>query len=500
VNRRTFLLTGAAAIAAASVSKAQMPHWMKHMQGSHGAVVGSRDVPQLLEGEPLCDLPRLANESGKAGLFEARLTAEPGLARFANDHETPVLAYNGEAPGPLIEVTEGDRVNITFRNRIPGEVSTIHWHGIPVPADQDGNPMDPVTSGSERIYAFDLPEGSAGSYWYHPHAHGLTAAQVHRGLAGAFIIKPKSDPIPASYGDTVLFFTDLRLGSDGTIPPSTMCDMMNGRVGDNVLVNGQKNPTLQVPAGTHRRFRLFNATNARYLHLTFGGAPLSVIGTDGGLLEAPVHGLDRILLVPGERLEVVAAFDHPGEITLQTLDYGRGWMGPGKPREAGLTLLTINVTNEAAIAPPPLSRKLRAIPDLGTPIVKRRFVLGEGMRVGTTGMGVAFLINGVPFDMHRIDVVSNIGAVELWEIHNPTHMDHPFHVHGTQFQLVEKERAGKLSKAGYRAWKDTVNVAQGETVRIKIRQDSAGQRMFHCHILEHEDLGMMGIAEIRTET
>ena len=140
----------------------------------------------------------------------------------------------------MIEAIEGDDVVMSFANRIPGEVSTIHWHGMSVPADQDGNPMDPVGSGSDRTYSFALPEGSAGTYWYHPHPHGLTAKQVYLGLAGPVIVKPKVDPIPAAYGDTVLLFTDLRLGPDGKLPESTMVDLMNGRVGDHVLVNGQK--------------------------------------------------------------------------------------------------------------------------------------------------------------------------------------------------------------------------------------------------------------------
>ncbi|TKB23775.1 MAG: multicopper oxidase family protein, partial [Mesorhizobium sp.] len=153
--------------------------------------------------------------------FRANLMAEPAIVRFAEGLDTPILGYNGMSPGPLIEVTEGDRVEIVFTNQIPEETSTIHWHGMPVPADQDGNPMDPVATGTERTYNFELPEGSAGSYWYHPHPHGKTAEQVYRGLAGAFVVKPKADPIPAEYGDTVLVFTDLRLAADGTMPDNT---------------------------------------------------------------------------------------------------------------------------------------------------------------------------------------------------------------------------------------------------------------------------------------
>jgi len=501
MNRRNFLLAGAATFLAGSRAMAEMKMngmpGMGGMDAGHGMTAMPGRLPTLPAGAPLRDLPRLANRSVESGLFEATLTAEPATARFAKGLDTRILGYNGESPGPLIEVTEGERVRITFANRLSGEQSTIHWHGMPVPADQDGNPMDPVAAGADRTYAFELPERSAGSYWYHPHPHGKTAEQVYRGLAGAFLVKPKIDPIPAAYGDTALFFTDLRLAADGKMPESTMADAMNGRVGDHVLVNGQKNPVLTVPAHTRRRFRLFNATNARFLRLSFGEVPMTIIGTDGGLLETPVLGIRDVLLAPAERIEVIVAFDKPGTVTLRTLAYDRGWMGAGRPNDADLKLLTVNVSKTPAGSFPPLPATLRPIADLGTPSVSRRFVFGESMTMGASGMEMGFLINGVSFDMNRVDVVSKAGRVELWEIVNPADMDHPFHVHGTQFQVVETERAGKVAKPSYKAWKDTVNVARGETVRIMLRQDRPGLRMYHCHILEHEELGMMGIVDVK---
>ncbi|NUS22585.1 MAG: multicopper oxidase family protein [Mesorhizobium sp.] len=500
MHRRAFLAAGLVTVFASPRAIAQMK--MDDMPGmdmgghaGHDMAAGPQGAAVLPEGEALRDLSRLANEAGTPGLFRAKLTAQSATVRFAEGLDTPILGYNGVSPGPLIEATEGDRVEITFANRIPEETSTIHWHGMPVPADQDGNPMGPVATGTERTYSFDLPEGSAGSYWYHPHPHGKTAEQVYRGLAGAFVVKPKADPIPAAYGDTVLVFTDLRLAADGTMPDNTMVDLMNGRVGDYVLVNGQKNPRLTVPFGTKRRFRLYNATNARFLRLSFE-ASMTVIGTDGGLLEAPIAA-DEILLSPAERLELIVSFDKPGPATLYTLDYDRGWMGAGRPADAGLTLLTVNVSETPAESVPPLPDKLRPIAQLGAPAVSRRFVFTETMAMNANGMEMGFLINGAAFDINRVDIVAKAGEVELWEIINKADMDHPFHVHGTQFQVVERERDGKVSKPAYLAWKDTVNVARGETVRLLLRQDRPGPRMYHCHILEHEQLGMMGIVDVQ---
>lgn len=509
MNRRIFLLAGTAAIFAGSAAAAGMKmdgmSGMGDMSGM-GGMSGMGDSPMtasksdhapvLPEGAAFRELPRLANAATEPGHLEATLTAAPATTVFALGLATPILGYNGGTPGPLIEATEGDHIRIHFANRL-SEDSTIHWHGMPVPADQDGNPMDPVAAGADRIYEFDLPEGSAGSYWYHPHPHGKTAEQVYRGLAGPFIVRAKSDPIPAAYGDTTLFFTDLRLSADGTIPENGMADVMNGRVGDFVLVNGQKNPVLTVPAGTRRRFRLFNATSARFLKLDFGKTPMTIIGTDGGLLEAPVGGQKEVLLAPAERLVVVLDFSEPGTWTLQTADYDRGWMGPGRHSEGGLKLLTVKVTKERAGPMPPLPARLRPIADLGPPSVTRRFVFSEAMSMDGSGMTMAFQINGASFDMNRVDVVSKVGQVELWEIANSADMDHPFHVHGTQFQVVETERDGKVANPPFRAWNDTVNVARGETVRILLRQDLPGPRMYHCHILEHEQLGMMGIVDVQ---
>jgi FtsP/CotA-like multicopper oxidase with cupredoxin domain len=501
MDRREFLLAGA--VCASGRALAQMKTMDRDMPGmegmQHGQATPSAHVagPVLPEGAPLRELPRLANRATDVGRFEAELTAGPAKARFANGLETPILAYNGESPGPLIVVTEGDRVRIAFRNAIPNQASTVHWHGMPVPADQDGNPMDAVASGAGRIYEFTLPAGSAASYWYHPHPQGSSAEQVYRGLAGAILVKPKVDPIPAAYGDTALFLTDLRLAADGSMAEQSTADLMNGRVGDQVLVNGQKKPVLAVRPGTRRRFRLFNATNARFLRLTFGAAPMTIVGSDGGLLAAPVRNATEILLAPAERSEVVVAFEKAGSFALKTLPYDRGWMGPGRPDDGDLTLLSIEAGGPALTDMPPLPEALRQIPALAEPTVRRRFVYGESMAMRRPGgMATTFTINGKTFDMSRIDVEMRAGQSELWEIGNPTDMDHPFHIHGTQFQVVEVERKDRISKPAYRAWKDTINVARGETVRIAVRQELRGLRMYHCHILEHEDQGMMGMANV----
>lgn len=496
--RRRFLMCGAASVALGTRGHAQP---MPGMTGPRDAPATkppapARGGPVFPEGEPLRPLAKLRNISGRPGAFSGTLVAAPTQLQFVPGNATEVLAYNGLIPGPLIEVTEGDQVTITFANKVPGQESTIHWHGLPVPADQDGNPMNSVASGSNRTYSFTLPEDSAGSFWYHPHPEKYTPEQVYRGLAGAFIVRPKVDPLPSGLGDTALFISDLRLAPDGKIPPNTDDDWANGREGEHVLVNGQKRPVLTLAPGSSRRFRLFNACNARYLRLAFEGHLMTLVATDGGLIPEPMAGMEDILLSPGERAEVVVDFrPAAGRVLLNALPYDRGRMS-GQNETLAIPVLTINLEGQPA-APIALPVRLRTISPLGAPTARKRIEFGEQMTNGPSGMAFKGLINGKPFELGRIDLISQLGEIELWEVANPTDMDHPLHLHGTQFQVVEREQGGRTSPAAGPTWKDTVNVARGGTVRFLVRQDMPGLRVYHCHILEHEERGMMGTLNVR---
>jgi bilirubin oxidase len=396
----------------------------------------------------------------------------------------------------MIEVSEGDHLRIEFKNNIPQQPSTIHWHGLEIPANQDGNPSDPVASGASRIYEFDIPAGSAGSYWYHPHPHGFTAEQVYRGLAGPLVVRSKADPLPAELGDTVLFISSISLNTDGTIAENTMVDSFNGREGDHVLVNGAKRPVLLMAPGSSHRFRIYNATNGRFLRLNLEGHHMTLVGTDGGLLAAPVRNLEEILLAPAERVEIVVDFQaNAGSFALNALPYERGWMGMGKPMPETLQLLRFELDG-VATKPVALSEKLREIIPLGEAKAIKRLSFTESMGMANGAMTMGFEIDQKTFDMARIDLKSRAGDVELWEIANASDMDHPFHIHGTQFQIIEREKNGAKIPAAYLAWKDTVNITSKETVRIKVKHATPGLRMYHCHILEHEDAGMMGQLDV----
>ncbi len=450
---------------------------MHSMTGNGAALLPLDALPQ---GQPLGKLATLTNSSPTAGLFKAQLVAAEQKIELVPGKPTTFFTYNNHLPGQLIEAYEGDTVEIEFTNKL-NEETTVHWHGMPVPPDQDGNPSNPVKPNETRVYRFTLPKGSAATYWYHTHAHNLVSTQAYKGLAGAFIVRAKNDPL-AALPEQHWLFSDLRLDVDGKLPENTMMDWMNGREGQFTLINGQFRPTIDIN-GT-QRIRVWNACNGRYLNLAIPNCELIVVGTDGGLLEAPREPVSSLLVTPGERYEIVVKAKQNGTFELQNQSYDRKKMMEDFKPDTYL-LATVRIQNAQN---PTLPSSLRPIPDLGKPTAFKQVTLSEKMGNDMNNM---FLINGKTYDMARIDLTSKANEVEEWTVKNASHMDHPFHLHGTQFIVTERiAEGGKAEKAG-KALKDTVNLRPGETVKFKAVQQDEGIRMFHCHILEHENLGMM---------
>ncbi|MGE0356454.1 MAG: multicopper oxidase family protein [Burkholderiales bacterium] len=448
----------------------------------------------LATGQPLKALARLANASAEPGRFSATLTAAPASASLVEAGPTAMWLYNGHFPGPLLDVREGDRVRIALENRLPID-TTVHWHGLPVPANQDGNPMDPVRPGTTRVYEFDVPAGTAGTYWYHPHAHGTVAEQVSRGLAAPLVVRAADDPL-ASLPEVTMLVTDIRLDAAGQVSANGPMDFAMGRQGGQLLVNGGRQPVHTVAPGETQRWRILNATGSRYLRLALDGHAFTLVATDGGLLGAPVGPLAEILVAPAQRVEVVVTSSaSPGSrFTLRALRHVSDLMGMGS--YADEDVLTLATGNGAAAAAVTLPASLRPVADPGPATRARRVVLTQS-GMGMMGAPFGFLIDGRSFDMNRVDLVSLAGEVETWDIVNDTFVDHPMHLHGTQFLLLGRESAGRVTPAPFAAWLDTVDVPAGTTATIKVRQDMPGKRMFHCHILEHEDAGMMSVLEVR---
>jgi FtsP/CotA-like multicopper oxidase with cupredoxin domain len=435
--------------------------------------------------------PVLQNLSTVPGVVEMTLTAAPARLSLVPGTVTDVYAYNGRVPGPTLVVREGDRVIIHFHNALP-EPSTVHWHGVHVPANADGSPLDPVAPGASYDYVFTVAPGSAGTYWYHPHPDGRSGNQIAKGLYGAIIVRDPHDPLPASLREKLLVLSDNRFHPDGSLdfpnPDSTAgrADMENGREGDVLFVNGQIMPTLTLRSGEVQRWRIVNASAARVYRLALPGHTFLHVGTDGGLFERPVE-VGEILVANSERIELLVRGTGPpgSRATLQTLAYDR-YIPQTRPADwnRARDLLSVRYAATPPLPTVALPATLRAVPTLDTTqaVAKRVIVLSQGM------------INGKTMDMSRVDISARLGTTEIWEIENLVGMDHPFHLHGFHFQVLDRNGVPTPD----RSWKDTINVPRHETVRIIVHfDDYPGKWMFHCHILTHEDQGMMGILELK---
>jgi bilirubin oxidase len=447
-------------------------------------------TPAAAAEEALAAPPVLKNVATAPHTVEVHLRAAPTRLSLLPGITSQVWAYNGSVPGPTIEASEGDRVIVHFKNDLP-EPSTIHWHGIHLPANMDGSPLHPVPPGGSYDYVFTLHSGSAGTYWYHPHPHHRTGHQVAMGLHGAFIVRPAREPMPASLPEKLLILTDNRFRADGAIDLGhgghrNAIDDANGREGDVLFVNGQIRPTLAIRRGEVQRWRILNASAGRFYRLALPGHTFLHVGSDGGLFERAI-ARSEVLLTPSERVELlVQGTGAPNNLSvLQTLPYDR-YVPQTRPRdwERPRDLLVLQTTAEPPLTPPAIPQILRPIPPLdpAKATATRLMVLFQGF------------INGKLFDENRVDVSARLGATEIWELENPLGMDHPFHLHGFPFQVLDRNGVPEP----FPAWKDTVNVPKGESVRFIVRYDDyPGKWMFHCHILDHEDHGMMGLLEVR---
>ncbi len=417
--------------------------------------------------------------------------------------------------GPIIRTHTGQKVRIRFTNDI-GDNTIVHWHGLHVPADMDGHPRLVIPSGETYVYEFEV-RNRAGTYWYHPHPHGMTGPQVYGGLAGLFLVsddEEKAAGLPAGEYDIPLVIQDRAFDNNNQLIylSGHRMEQMTGFLGDWILVNGS--PDFILPAATRAyRLRLLNGSNSRIYKLAWqDGSPLTVIGTDGGLLETPAQR-SYVMLGPAERIELWVDFSrYPvgSETALISLPFdggilsggrmGRGMMGSGAalPNGAGFPIFKVRV-NRREEASPALPKQLSTI---------KRYRVADAVnadhpkRFNLVMSHMTWTINGRTFRMDQVDNDEKVrmNSLEVWEFINEgggmgmmggMNMPHPIHLHGKQFQVLERQ--GVLHH-GYvdQGWKDTVLLMPGERIRILVRfGDYPGLFLYHCHNLEHEDMGMM---------
>lgn len=482
VRRRTALMLGGAGTAAA-------------LTGAAGLLWGSGAGYQPSGGQDLSE-PEVLRSSN--GTLQVRLRASQGQARIAGTNAT-VLTYNGSVPGPTMFLRPGDRVNVTLENGLR-DPTNVHVHGLHVsPQGNSDNVLLSVDPGTSFEYEYRLPaDHPPGVYWYHPHHHGMVADQVFGGLYGAIIVEDPH-PVPVSR-DRVMVISDISLNSDGSVAAVSAMEKMMGREGGLVLVNGQLNPQLSAKPAERERWRIINACTARYLKLRMDGQRLQLLGLDSGRYQNP-RDVEEVLLAPGNRADLLVTAA-PGSAVLRTLPVDRGTAGSmmgsgtgGQRAQAdsnGTVLATYAVSGEPAPSAEPLPAQ-PAPRDLRSATVTARreltFAMGMGM-----GSGMSFTFNGKPFDPARIDTTVPAGSVEEWLLTNTSPMDHPFHLHVWPMQIIETA-GGPVADP---EWQDVVNVPARSSVRVRIAfDDFTGKTVYHCHILDHEDSGMMGLIESR---
>lgn len=447
-------------------------------------------------GSALRSPPELRSADGR---LQLTLDAAPGEVELGG-RPAGVLSYNGTVPGPTLRLRPGDELAIRLVNSLD-EPTNLHVHGLHVsPQANSDNVFVAVSPGEAFDYSYRLlPDHPPGVYWYHPHHHGVVAGQIFAGLFGAIIVEDP-EAIPVSR-ERVLLVSDTTLDSAGNVAAASPMERMAGREGELLLLNGQSSPLLAARPGERERWRIVNACVARFVRLRLDGQQLQLLGMDSGRFPEP-ETVNELLLAPGNRADLLLTAA-AGESVLQTLPYSRGgmpgMMGQGRAPAGGSTALAIVRVDGEPGAPPGTVTARPALEDLrSAPVAARRqLILAMGGGPGGMGGGMGgmrFTINGREYSDVRTDTVVAAGSVEEWTLVNTSPMDHPFHLHVWPMQLIE-DNGRVLDSVDKR---DVVNVpANGRaTVRIAFR-DFSGRSVYHCHILDHEDLGMMGVIEVR---
>jgi blue copper oxidase len=426
--------------------------------------------------------PPVFTNGGNMAVAETTFQVWPG-------ENTQIITLNGSYPGPTVIIDKGQTFSATVINNLTEEI-TSHWHGLSVPEIMDGHPKDPILPGASYTYTFPVTN-RGGTYFYHSHAHHLTAKQVYRGFAGFFIVRDPAENynLPAGAYDIPLCLQDRRIADipNFNYTPGAP-EQAWGYLGDTVLVNGTPDAYLEV-GRTLYRFRLLNGSNARVYKIAFSDSrQFHIIATDGGLKDTPVQATE-FMLSPSERVEILVDFSSytiGQNVTLRSLAFSHGGVLPYKQGIA-LDIIRFDITSNNTSG--------GVVPAAFSPIAyynPNEVKTNRTFTLTMTGSGHPMhKINGLTFDMNRIDWETPLNSLEKWKIVNVTADFHPMHTHEAQWQVLSRNGNINIDPSD-KGWKDTVLVKPGETVEVLIRfTDYKGIYLFHCHNLEHEDDGMM---------
>ena len=417
-------------------------------------------------------------------MVEYDLTASEFNWEIAPGKTISAWGFNNQLPGPVLRVKIGDTLVVRITNNL-NEATTIHWHGICLPASMDGTDgvQKPIEPGEVFEYRFVVPD--AGTFWYH--AHTNETVQMERGMYGALIVHGETDPVVDD--EKIFMIDDMKLDKNNEFKEPSwflprMIERHDGRQGKTLLLNGKENLVINMHAEQTERWRFINSSSARYFPLHLSGKEFRIIATDGGLLEQPIT-VTEVLITPGERMDIaIGSFTEGETFAIESLAYNRMTFLKAK-RETFATVKVIENRPTKAYIPD----RLRTIEPLAKQdaAITRKIKLSVDPRIRD---GKDFRINDMT---HVNDKPVMIGELQIWEVTNTSRMDHPFHLHGFFFQVIEEN--GKDPK--YRAWKDTYNLKPKSKIKIAWMPDNRpGTWMYHCHIIEHHAAGMMATFDV----
>lgn len=476
------------------------------MPQSRPSALTRRALMSGAAGLALASFLSRGSDAAAGSAKEFRLIAKPAQVPLvgAQHPATGAWTYNGTVPGPEIRVRQGDHLRIAVENQL-SEETTIHCHGIRLPNAMDGVPhltQHPIAPGQSFVYEFDVPD--AGTYWYHPHMN--SAEQVGRGLSGPLIVEER-EPIQVDR-DVVWMLSDWRLLSDAQLSDDfrNRHDMAhNGRVGNTVTINGKVADTFAVRAGERIRLRLINAANARIFKLKFAAHRPQIIACDGQPVEPHEPADERVVLGPAMRIDLILDMTgKPGERFQVVDDFYRGLayrlvdiVYGGEPLRERLLDSAIALPANTMPEPDVHNAERHEVTFnggmMGGMMMRERGMGGMNM-MQMMHAGKIWFINGVAMTGHVMDPMLTLerGRSYMLSMNNETAWHHPMHLHGHAFRVIS--RNGVPTK--YREWQDTVLMAAREHVEVAFVADNPGDWMFHCHILEHQESGMMGVIRV----
>ncbi|MER6942949.1 multicopper oxidase family protein [Nonomuraea sp. NPDC000554] len=444
-----------------------------------GGLAGSPSPPSAPEGAPLRDPPQLVSHHGH---LRTRLVVERRQVDVAG-RKLWALTYNGRYMPPTLRIRPGDRVELAMENRLE-PFTNLHVHGLHVsPRGHSDNVLIHIHPRQTFHYSYRFPDNLLpGTYWYHSHAHPISGPQVAGGMSGVIVVEGLKRYLPPGLRgikEHVIALKDFQVQGDAVKTKDLHISAPTNRT-----VNGQLNPAIHIRPGEVQLWRLANVSANIYYKVHLQGQPFQVIAHDANPVDR-IWPADSLLLAAGARFDVLVRGGPPGRTQVQTLPYSTGPAGNTFPQA---TLATL-VSEGAPVHPEALPPTFAPTQDLGRATVAARHTIVFSENTA----GTKYYINGKQFDMNRVDIRSKLNTVEEWTVRNDSNEEHSFHVHTNDFQLMSIN--GRRHQG--HGWQDTASVLPKGQIVVRIRfADYTGKTVLHCHILNHEDAGMMAILEI----